>query len=453
MNTVANSNSAASTPAATTAVPVSITDAPSDRVIAASLTLNSIVLTNSKGATTSILSAPATFEATHLDAVQEPLFTPAIPEDTYTSVTLSYSNAQVAYIDPTTKQVVLGTAMLANNSQVFTFPNAVVVNNTTESLLIDYLVANSVSISGSTVTVTPAFHIAVAPIPQQPTNGTNGLQCGVKGKVTALGTDSFTLVNGAGISLTVAVNANTQYQGLSGFSALAVGALVEVDLATQANGGFLALRVEEQAAPNMATQLLVGPVVSVTGSPATSFAQMVRQKVGPAATAIPVETDTITINGSTTFLLPGRFNNLAGGPLPFTATFSAATLFAGQSVSVATNGVTNNAATAVFVALNPQTVGGTIASIGNPGSPAGFTSYTLTLPSDSWLATLTGKTTVTVYTNANVQAINSAPLTVGDTARFHGFLFNNKGTLVLLAAVEADGPGNPIGPVSTNPVI
>jgi hypothetical protein len=80
-----------------TAVPVSITDAPSDQVVAASLTLNSIVLTDASEKTASLLAAPLTFEATHLDAVQEPLFTPAIPEDTYTSVALTYSNAQVLY--------------------------------------------------------------------------------------------------------------------------------------------------------------------------------------------------------------------------------------------------------------------------------------------------------------------------------------------------------------------
>src|SRR5215469_4320145 len=54
-----------------TAVPISITDAPGDQVIAASLTLNSVVLTDAKGATASLLTSPLTFEAAHLDAVQE----------------------------------------------------------------------------------------------------------------------------------------------------------------------------------------------------------------------------------------------------------------------------------------------------------------------------------------------------------------------------------------------
>lgn len=442
-STIANN---VTTSATTTAMPVSITDAPSDQVLAASLTLNSIVLTNSTGKTTSILNSPLTFEAAHLDAVQEPLFTPSVPEDTYTSVLLTYSNAQVAYVDPTTKSVVIVSATLANNSQNITFATPITVKNASTSLLVDFLVANSVTISGSTVTVTPAFHVTAATIPAQPTNGTNGLQCGIKGKVTALGTNSFTLTNPAGISLVIKVSGNTQYQGLSGFSALAVDALVEVDVQMQTDLSLLALRVEQEVPPNATAQMLVGPVTSVTGSPATGFTMIVRQHVGPAATANPVEKDAIAITGSTTFLLPGRFNNLIVGGSPFAPTFSASTLFAGQAVAVATNGVTNNAATATAVAMVPQTVSGTVANILAPICMSCFAQYTLTLPSGSWLATITGQTTVTVYSNGGLQAINSTAAAVNNNVRFNGFLFQVNGKLVMLAAVEADGPGSPIVP-------
>ncbi len=432
--------------AATTAVPVTITDAPSDQVVAASLTLTSIVLTDSSGKTASILSAPFTFEAAHLDAVQEPLFTPAIPEDTYKSVLLTYSNAQVAYIDSTTKQVVLTTAALANNTQTITFATPITVGNTRTSLLVDYLVANSVAISGTSVTVTPAFHIAAVPIPPQPTNGTNGLLCGIKGKVTALGSNSFTLTNQEGIALAINVNTNTQYQGLSGFSALAVNALVEVDVQIQSDGSFLALRVEQQVPPNATAALLVGPVTAVTGSPATSFTLMVRQKIGPAPTATPVEADTITVNGSTNFVLPGRFSTLTAGTPPFTPTFSAATLFAGQAVAVATNGVSGNAATATTVAMAPQTIEGTLTGELAPTCLPCWGQFTLTLPAGNWLATLTGQTKVTVYSNGNLQSIAVNPVVVGGTVRFNGFLFKVNGSLIMVATVGAEGPGTPIGP-------
>jgi hypothetical protein len=425
-------------------VPISITDAPSDQVIAASLTLDSIVLTDAKGATASLITSPLTFEATHLDAVQEPLFTPAVPEDTYTSVSLTYSNAQVAYIDSATKDVVIVTASLANTSQTITFSTPVTVSNTSTSLLIDYLVANSISISGSTVTVTPDFKVSEVKIRSHPGNGAEGLQSGVKGTISALGTNQFTLTNAEGKSLVINVDANTKYEDLSGFSALAAGMLVEVDTETQSDGSLLAQRVEQEEKPDAARILLVGPITKTTGSPVTTFTQVVRQKIGDNSGTL-VQTDTITVTSTTRFRLPGRFGDLAGGLLPFSAELSAATLFPGQNVAVTTDSVTNNAANAISIALAPQTVGGTIASISTGHGKADMV-YTITLDSTSWLATLTGATTVTVYTNGNVQEMNKTALTAGDSARFNGFLFKLNGSLVLFADVQADGPGHGMGP-------
>jgi hypothetical protein len=129
--------------------------------------------------------------------------------------------------------------------------------------------------------------------------------------------------------------------------------------------------------------------------------------------------------------------------LPFTPTFNASALFAGQVASVATSSVTNNAATAASVILSPQTLDGTVAGI---SSASGYTAYVVTLPSGAWLATLTGLSSVTVYANDNVQAINTNAIAVGSSVRFNGFLFNNSGMLVMLADVQAPGTGNPIGP-------
>src|SRR5690348_14548833 len=72
-------------------VPVLITDAPHDQLVSFSLTLNSIVLTNSAGKTVNLLASPATIEITHLNGIQAPLVTSAIPADTYVSATLTYS--------------------------------------------------------------------------------------------------------------------------------------------------------------------------------------------------------------------------------------------------------------------------------------------------------------------------------------------------------------------------
>jgi hypothetical protein len=462
----------------TSTSPVGITDAVNNQVLATSLTLNSIVLNDSAGKmTTNLLPASGiTFEAAHLDAIQEPLFSPAIPEDTnpYVSVTLTYSNAQVAYVNTATtpRSIVLdSTPTLANTSQTITFASPITISNTTTSLLMDYLVSQSIAISsctasGCTVTVTPTFDVTAIPIPSTPTNGTNGLQTH-RGVVTAIGagtsasTDYFTMTNPSGISLTIYVNANTLFQqagtnvvcqGVACLStALEVNALVEVDTITQNStnpnslpaGSLLATRVEVDDHGTTLPKLLLGPVTSVTpgnGTAATSFDMVLRQMVG-GTSASAVETVDVSVTGSTNFLLPPRFAVFATA-LPFTPSFTASTIFAGQHVGVVTTGVTSGAATATSVLLQPQTVSGTITAITHTGS---YTVYTLTLPSDHWLAKLTGQTTVKVYTNnLVVTPINVTAPAVGGSIRFNGYLFNNAGTLSLLACVQADPPGAPI---------
>lgn len=431
---------------ATHAVPISVTDAPADPVLALKLTINSIVLTDASGKTASLLNSPAAFEAVHLDAVQEPFFTPPVPEDTYTSVTISYGNAVVSYIDPATGAVDVATVTPTTSSYTDTFTTPITISKPGSSLLIDLLVANSVDITASGVTVTPVFNVIEVQIPPAPTNGVNGLMCGYKGMVTAIGTNSFTITDGNGNSQVIYVNSSTVYQGISGFAALTVNTLVEVDTATQTDGTLLAVRVQVDQPGTAPAQELIGPVTAIAGSPAASFNMLVRQQLGPGVSnATPVESVAITINGSTTFQLPPRFTAMNSG-LPFTPSFSATTLFAGQHVAViATSaGVSNNAATAAAVQLQPQTVSGTIASIAASGS---YNVYTLSISSTSWLAKLSGQTTVLVYTNGSqCQAINTTAPAVGGTMRFNGFLFMGSGSLNMVADVQAGPPGTPIGP-------
>ena len=445
----------------TSTTPVRITDAASDQIVAASLTLNSLVLTDTAGkVTTNLLPASGIlFEASHLDAVQEPLFSPAIPEDTYVSATLTYSNAQVAYVDPATKTVDLVTATLANTTQTITFTAPVTINNTTTSLLIDFLVPNSVTISGSTVTVTPQFKIGAVPI-------TSSIAVTHKGKVTTISTstNSFTITDASGTVHTIYVNANTVFQDantnltctgtacLSSFTTMQVNAMVEVDTVITATasstipaGSLLAQRVEVDEPASSGKKLLLGPVTSrtptATGTPATSFDMTVRQLVGNG-TATAVETVDVSVTGSTNFILPPRYAIFATA-LPFTPSFNASNIFAGQHVAVVTTtaGVTSGAATAGSVLLQPQTINGTITNIAPSGS---YTVYTVTLPTGHWLATITGQSTVLVYTNSQVVPLTNTTPVANATMRFNGYLFNVSGTLRMLACAQAGPPGVPI---------
>jgi hypothetical protein len=132
--------------------------------------------------------------------------------------------------------------------------------------------------------------------------------------------------------------------------------------------------------------------------------------------------------------------------LPFTPIFDASTLFAGQVVATATDDLSNHTATALSVTLAPQTVVGAIANIEAPICLGCWSTYVLTLPPDSWLAALTGQTQVTVYFNNAIQAITTTSAAITRIVRFNGFLFENNGSLVMVAVEMADGPGTPIGP-------
>jgi hypothetical protein len=71
---------------------------------------------------------------------------------------------------------------------------------------------------------------------------------------------------------------------------------------------------------------------------------------------------------------------------------------------------------------------------------------TLTLHSSSWLATLTGEATLTVYSTGNLLALTKTVLAVNDAASFNGFLFKINGSLVLFAHEESDRGEVAIGP-------
>jgi hypothetical protein len=104
-------------------------------------------------------------------------------------------------------------------------------------------------------------------------------------------------------------------------------------------------------------------------------------------------------------------------------------------------------ATAASVDLIPQTLGGTVTAIATVG---GYTAYTLTLASGDAFTSLTGASTITVYTSAATappppSATAAAPPAIakGSTVRFNGLVFNlGSGSFAMVAGCSPDGaPG------------
>ena len=430
-------------------VPVLITDAPSDQLAAFTLTLNSIVLTDSAGKTASILPSATTIEVTHLNGIQAPLVTASIPEDTYTSATITFSSPQITYIN-SSGQPVSVTPTLSTSSFTFTFPGSgFVVNNTSTSLLVDLLAGPSVAISGTTVTVTPTF--ALKPIPPAtaaPPPGQNGTGMQQMATVVSVSGTSVTLEPGSGPNFTVTTNSSTVLQGFTSVSALTPGELVQVDFVVESGGTYLATRIQ-LAPPPPAGQppinLLSGPVTSVGSG---SFKMVLMQGLGPAVpvSATAVNLLTVTTNSSTVFAVTPQFVTPIAG-LPFTPSFTSANLTAGQSVGVVTSSITGSTAVASNVYLIPETVGGTVTAI---TSGTGYTAYTVTLNTGSAFTSLSGAATITVYTSSAtavpVTTTGAAPpaIAVGAAVRFNGLIFNlGSGSFAMIADCSPDGtPGH-----------
>jgi hypothetical protein len=428
------------------AVPVLITDAPSDQLVAFTLTLNSITLTDSAGKTASVLSSPTTIEICHLNGIQAPLVTANIPQDTYASATITFSSPQITYITGAGLPVTV-TPTLATTSYTITFPAPITVSNTSTSLLVDLLAGQSVAINGTTVTVSPVFSVKAVPPPTAPPppnqNGTGMQQMAT---VVSVSGTSLTLEPGSGPNFTLTTNSSTVLQGFTALSALTPGELVQVDFVLQSGGVYLATRI--QLAPPPPTgqppiNLLSGPVTSVT--PGTSFKMVLMQGLGPAVSPVAasaVSVFTVTTNSSTVFAITPQFISLSG--LPFTPSFSPTNITAGQTVGVVASSVSGTTAVASNVYLIPQTIGGTVTAVSTSGS---YTAYTLTLNGGSAFASLSGASTVTVYTSAATVgpvapiATNNTPIKAGSLVRFNGLIFNTgSGAFSMVAGCSPDGP-------------
>jgi hypothetical protein len=452
-----NSDGTVNAPAVS--VPVLITDAPSDQLLAFSLTINSINLVDSKGNTASVLSTPTTIEICHLNGIQAPLVTANIAQDTYTSAVITFSSPEITYISSAGAAITVSPT-LTNTSFTFTFPTPFTVSNSNTSLLFDLIASQSVNIVGTTVTVTPFFKVMpVPPATAVPPPGQNGTGMQQMATVVSVSGTSLTLEPGSGPTFTVATNSSTVLQGFTALSSLTAGELVQVDFIVQSGGCnqltppaaycaplvLLATRIQlaQPTAVGPPVNLLTGPVLSVFSG---GFKMALMQGLGQAASAAATTSIvTVTTNSSTVFAIAPQFVSLSG--LPFTPTFTSVNLNPGQTVGIVASVVSpmpNWTATATNVTLMPQTLGGTVTAISTVG---GWTRYTLSLPTGSAFATLSGASTVTVYTSAATApppptaVAGTPPIAVNSVVRFNGLVFaTGGGAFAMVAGCSPDGP-------------
>lgn len=426
--------------AGSTMVQAGLGDAPSDWITAFGMTVNTITLTDSNGNTLNMVPTSSPMEMMQLMATIQPVSSVAIPQGTYTQAMVTFSAVTMGYMDPSSgayKQQTLPGPFTA----MVPFSPAMTVGTAPMALSFDMNMGASVAMDASgKVTLTPVMTASMGSTAGTGTNPWQGAMQHRIGSVASASGAQFTMGSMMGMQQTTFMtNASTQFAG-SGFtsmSSMTSGMMVSVDATMQADGTYLAQRVEYMG---VGTNGMMGGgvVTAITGNPPTqiTLATNSGQGGGMMASAI-ARTLTVTIPAATPYSIDADGVDLTG--LAFAPTFDAATLTKGQRVDVVSGsgmmggGMSGGASTltASQVRLEQQGLHGTVSGYTANGAKATFT---LTLPSDSAFTTLTGATTIQVIQQAGTQLHGLTVVADTNDVVVRGLLFKDAGTYRLVAS-------------------
>ena len=410
-------------------VTVNIGDDPDDQVAALEITISSISLTNSSGTAVPVLTTPTEIELRHLAGTFQPIALTAVPAGTYTQANIQLSSAQITTLNPATGKLVQQNITVPSTPISIKFASPLVLTTQAATVNLDFNLASSVSIDASgNITFSPTLTATVAMVPSNTgdEDDENGEVEDVVGTISTISGTSFTITLGQQ-SLTFATNSSTEFDGISGFSALTTGMIVQVRAVTQADGTLLATKVEaEDQDDNRRDVEAQGLVASTTGSPVTQFAIVVNEHSGDDSD-MPSLGSPLTVNVASTTQFKIDTDSIDLTNLSFTPAFDATSLMKGQNVE--TEGpVSNSTVTANKVRLKEQALTGTVSALTQNGNAATFT---LTVASNSVFAMLSGQSTVTVFQQPSTRT----KLTVanGATVEVRGLLFFVSGKYNLVA--------------------
>lgn len=274
-------------------------DQPSGNVLAFELTVSSATLTDSSGASVSVLPAAVELEWRSRGLAPTILSVTSVPATTYTDLTLTVSAPEMTVFDPLTSTFSEINPPLSTSTIVLPL-NRTISSGEVVGLRLDLDLRNSVQLDATNnFIVNPLFDLVA-------TSFIGGLLPGdiddVVGTVSALNTSSnefsFTVLSSGGTA-TVSVDAATLFEVVSGLGGLAVGDTIEVDARLQSSGNFRGQDIERETAG--AAQQLRGLVLART--PATGDVTSLTLLV---LDAIPAGFDagdivTVTVDASTGF--------------------------------------------------------------------------------------------------------------------------------------------------------
>ena len=426
----------------TTALQVNLGDAPSDRLVAVSMTIGSMTLTNGSGSTVTVVSSSTPVEMMHLMGTVEPISLMNVPQATYSGATVNISSATVLYMDPTTMQLVQKSVPGPMTASI-NFSPGLTLGSSPMVLNLDMNMASSVSIDQSgNVTMVPAMTATMNPCctgnSQDPENG--GMEH-MTGTVASFSGSTFTMsMMQSSQNISVATGSNTQFEGMSGMGGMSNGMIVMVDATMQSGGTFMAQKVESMMAMSGGS-MADGLVTGLSGSPVTQLTMGTMDGTGSGMMGSDLA-GTMTVNVSPTATFNIDSDNVDMSNLPFTPTFDGTTVFKGQRVeAVSSTGMMQGGGmggmmgggtvNASEIDLEQQGLSGTVSGYAGSGAP---TTFTLTVPADSAFATLTGATAITVFQQAGTELRGMTTITNGSTVHVRGLLFLDAGAYKLVAS-------------------
>jgi hypothetical protein len=432
-------------------------------VVQANLTVTNLMLIDAMGNAVNVLSSPQAAEFMHLNGPAESLVTADVPQGVYTTAAATLVNANFACVALTSSGgISSGTTTLINSTPTMTVPAPISISGTHLNLVLNLQISSSQGnsacsalytsppLGSSDATITPAFTLtAMAPTAPMMSSDVPR-ETGLIGVLSALASDGsgFNVAGADGPAWSVKVNDGTVFQGIDGLSALSVGLPVNFDASPQSDGSLLASRVEVTDANVSELTVWRGPIILVSNSQQRIL--FVTERLG--ALFVGVESEggpwALGFGADAIFQTSAQFSNLSS--LPFSATFAANNIVAGQSVYLSTHASafpnSPGLVAATTVTLLPQTINGTVTEVGSAGS---FTTYTVALANYNLftaLATQGGQTTiltnpgsVVVYIDSSTQTLSTAPLAIGSLLRFNGLVFNDNGMLRMDCAEVWDG--------------
>ncbi len=426
-------------PAATTAVApavLTVSDAPLSNILSAVVTLSSVNLTAS-GSTTpvSLLSTPVTVELSGLGAVQEPIELTTLPLGNYNSATLAITSAVVTYLN-SAGQATTATATLSQPTITVALAPALMITSQGEvQLQLAFNLAQSFSITGTSVTFTPAINTAAAAVSSE-NNGDRQVE--VTGNVTSVSATSITVQSGdSGRQFTFTINSATQIANGATVATIQPGSIVQVQGQTQSDGSLLAVTVTQESNGNSSNGQedgAKGIIVSVaTGSNGvlTGFSMIPRESFGATASGGSSATGsavTVTLSSTTTYALPEDAQQIGIA----SNSFSPKEIFTGQAVVVtgaAGTGSASGTIAAQQVMLAAESLSGTLTAL--PQAAGGGFSFTITLPANSYLGVYQNLPPLNVLASQMTEFGNGlststfASTASGTNLELHGYLLED----------------------------